>query len=70
MKPPKYPIETSEPDPVTQETLRDKPPPGLYLAPSFKHRHELRAPLESAEDSFNRAYPPRVHPRRGAGRRC
>jgi hypothetical protein len=57
-KKPQYPISPDQEFPeIEQSRARDDPPPGLYAVPSFKHRHEVREPLENGEASYRRAYP-------------
>jgi hypothetical protein len=57
-KTPKYPIGADVSDKIEQRRRIDSaPPPGLYAAPSFKFRHEVREPLESSEAAHRRAYP-------------
>jgi hypothetical protein len=70
MKAPKYPIATNE-DTAPEKPVQREPPRDLYLMPSFKHRHEVREPLESGEDAYRRAYPHffAPAPRRGLRRR-
>jgi len=45
-------------DPLEEmKKLGRETPPGLYDAPSFKFRHELREPLESSDAAYRRAHP-------------
>jgi hypothetical protein len=70
-KSPKYPIAVTEQDALDRKVrLADvETPPGLYSAPSFKHRHEVRAPLESSRTAYLRAYP-QFAPRRQSSRQA
>jgi hypothetical protein len=71
-KSPKYPVEQSDKDdksPARDNRRSDETPP--YGAPAFRHRHEVRAPVEGGDAAYRRAHPefyqrPR---KRGAGRR-
>jgi hypothetical protein len=57
-KSPQYPIAAV--DEATLEKRRSvdsTPPPGLYAVPSFKFRHEIRAPVGSGDDAYYRANP-------------
>jgi hypothetical protein len=59
-KSPRYPVAAADDgQKASSEIYREAeaPPPGLYDAPSFKHRHELREPLEGGDAAYRRAYP-------------
>ena len=67
----KYPIALSD----SEVLVKSKPfadfetPPNLYGYPSFKFRHEVRAPLESSREAYLRAYP-QFKPRRLSSRQA
>lgn len=58
-KAPQYPVEQNEgPGSAPEKPVEFKfPPADLYSGPSFKFRHEVRAPLENGEQSYRRAHP-------------
>jgi hypothetical protein len=71
-KSPQYPIEvagTSGRPGVEESKLTAAPPPDLHFTPSFKHRREIREPLENCETSYYRAYP-HLAPRRVSSRQA
>jgi hypothetical protein len=56
-KTPQYPIEQGEAAAPEKPAKREPPPDDLYRFPSWKFRHEVRAPLENGEQSYRRAHP-------------
>jgi hypothetical protein len=60
-KSPRYPIAPADAAagnvPENRQAGDGMPPRDLYAAPSFKHRHEVREPLESSQAAHRRAYP-------------
>jgi hypothetical protein len=69
---PKYPVAPVDERPAfdgPRRAVNAPPPRDLYLAPSFKFRHEVRRPLASGDDAYYRAYP-QFKPRRLSARRA
>jgi hypothetical protein len=71
-KSPQYPIAAAgrpEVPGAEESKLTAAPPPDLHFTPSFKHRREIREPLENCETSYYRAYP-HLAPRRVSSRQA
>jgi hypothetical protein len=69
-KPPKYPVAAVDETEAFHDLRRadgETPPAGLYVFPSFKHRHEIRPRTGTAEEAYYRAYP-QFKPRRLSAR--